>query len=328
MNNQSWPPSTIPTLMATVDPETYGHQSRGISRMIGKLRTRLSRKTADPSLRQSLTDVMAGHDADPNGVIIADDLGDAERIMLRNVLDYGELKVEDVAVPRADITGFDVEEGFDDLVKLFADAVHSRMPVYRDTLDGIIGMVHIKDVFVYLADTTRPRPKVEQLLRSVLFVPPSMRVMDLLARMRASHIHIAIVVDEYGGTDGLVTIEDLVEQIVGDIKDEHDDAQTRLLRDLGGGHYDADARLPITELEVALGISLIAADSDDDIDTLGGLIFVLAGHVPVIGEAIEHPAGIHFEIVDGDPRRITRVRLQYRPMMRTEKPGDINEILR
>ncbi len=308
--------------MAIPDPDTAGQSPRGLGRMIGKLRSRLSRKTADPSLRQSLTDVMAGHDADPNGVIIADDLGDAERTMLRNVLDYGELKVEDVAVPRADITGFDVEEGFDDLVKLFADAVHSRMPVYRDTLDGIIGMIHIKDVFVYLADTARPRPKVEQLLRSVLFVPPSMRVMDLLARMRASHIHIAIVVDEYGGTDGLVTIEDLVEQIVGDIKDEHDDAQTRLLRDLGNGYYDADARLPIPELEAALAVSLIAEDSDDDIDTLGGLIFVLAGHVPVIGETISHPAGIHFEIVDGDPRRITRVRFHHQPAITTAISGD------
>lgn len=284
------------------------HEEGKSLKLFSWLRNRLRKRTSDSNLRDSLAFVIEGHDADPNGPL-SDDLGDAERTMLRNVLDYGDLTIEDVAVPRADIVAFDVDAGFEDLVKLFAEAAHSRMPVYRDTLDGIIGMVHVKDVFAFLADQSLPRPQVEQLLRSVLFVPPSMRVMDLLARMRASRVHLAIVVDEYGGTDGLVTIEDLVEQIVGEIEDEHDDAETSLLRDLGQGHYDADARLTIQDLEIALGRSFLNPEADDDIDTLGGLIFVLAGHVPVIGETLEHANGTRFEIVDGDPRRVTRVRV-------------------
>jgi magnesium and cobalt transporter len=177
-------------------------------------------------------------------------------------------------------------------------------------MDGIIGMVHVKDVFAYLADLSKPRPRIEQLLRSVLFVPPSMRVIDLLARMRASRVHMAIVVDEYGGTDGLVTIEDLVEQIVGQIEDEHDDAQAKLLHKLSGGLYDADARLPLEELQSTLKVEFVADVEDaDDIDTVGGLIFYLAGRVPAIGETIIHDSGYRFEILDGDPRRVTRVRV-------------------
>ncbi len=271
------------------------------------LRQRLSKKPADPSLRETLSEAIEEHD--PNGPS-SNDLGDTERTMLRNVLSYADLRVDDIAVPRADIIAFDASESFDDLVKLTAEAAHSRMPVYRETMDGIIGMVHVKDVFAYLADSSKPRPRIEQLLRSVLFVPPSMRVIDLLARMRASRVHMAIVVDEYGGTDGLVTIEDLVEQIVGEIEDEHDDAQTKLLRKLPSGLYDADARLPLEELQAELKVEFVS-DSDDaeDIDTLGGLVFYLAGHVPVIGETITHESGFRFEIVDGDPRRVTRLRV-------------------
>jgi CBS domain containing-hemolysin-like protein len=282
--------------------------SRGrLRKAFGSLRQRLLRKPADSTLRETLSEAIEEHD--PNGPA-TDDLGDTERTMLRNVLAFADLRVDDIAVPRADIIAFDASESFDDLVTLTAEAAHSRMPVYRETMDGIIGMVHVKDVFAYLADLSKPRPRIEQLLRSVLFVPPSMRVIDLLARMRASRVHMAIVVDEYGGTDGLVTIEDLVEQIVGQIEDEHDDAQAKLLHKLSGGLYDADARLPLEELQSTLKVEFVADVEDaDDIDTVGGLIFYLAGRVPAIGETIAHESGYRFEILDGDPRRVTRVRV-------------------
>jgi CBS domain containing-hemolysin-like protein len=278
-----------------------------LRKALSLLRQRILKRHGDSSLRETLSEAIEEHD--PNGPA-QDDLGDTERTMLRNVLAFADLRVDDIAVPRADIIAFDASESFDDLVKLTAEAAHSRMPVFRETMDGIIGMVHVKDVFAYLADLGKPRPRIEQLLRSVLFVPPSMRVIDLLARMRASRVHMAIVVDEYGGTDGLVTIEDLVEQIVGEIEDEHDDAAAKLLRKLPGGLYDADARLPLEELQTALKITFFEDSAEgEDIDTLGGLLFYLAGRVPVIGEAISHDSGFKFEIVDGDPRRVTRVRV-------------------
>lgn len=282
--------------------------SRGrLRKAFGALRQRLTRRPIDTTLRETLSEAIEEHD--PNGPA-TDDLGDTERTMLRNVLAFADLRVDDIAVPRADIIAFDASETFDDLVKLTAEAAHSRMPVYRETMDGIIGMVHVKDVFAYLADLSKPRPRIEQLLRSVLFVPPSMRVMDLLARMRASRVHMAIIVDEYGGTDGLVTIEDLVEQIVGQIEDEHDDAQAKLLHKLSGGLYDADARLRLEDLQDTLKVEFVSDVEDaEDIETVGGLIFYLAGRVPMIGETIAHDSGYRFEILDGDPRRVTRVRI-------------------
>jgi CBS domain containing-hemolysin-like protein len=280
------------------------------------LRARLGPKNGDPSLRQSLSDVIDEHET---GVTVGEpsDLGLDEREMLRNLLQYGELRVDDVAVPRADIIAFEASDSFADLVRLFAEAGHSRLPVYRETLDGIIGLVHIKDVYAFLADPEKPRPRVDAMLRPVLFVPPAMRVMDLLARMRAGRTHMAIVVDEYGGVDGLVTIEDLVEEIVGDIEDEHDDADEVQLKALGPNLFEADARLLLEELETELGLDFLPDDEDAEIDTLGGLVFMLAGHVPVIGEMLEHPTGVRFEIVDGDARRVTRLRLHL-----PASPGD------
>src|SRR5690606_9245376 len=237
----------------------------------------------------------------------------------RRVLFRSELRVDDVAVPRADIIAVDAAGSFDDMARVFVEAGHSRLPVYRESLDAIIGMVHVKDVYAHLVQPSEAgAPKVDQLLRSVLFVPPSMRILDLLARMRASRTHMAIVVDEYGGTDGLVTIEDLVEEIVGDIEDEHDEAEATLLRPLPGGRYDVDARLSVADLEAELETDFLPEDDDSEIDTVGGLIFMLAGRVPAIGEVIEHPSGYRFEIVDGEPRRITRVRVYPRPQPEAE----------
>lgn len=267
----------------------------------------LTRKGHDGSLRDSIAHVIEEHR--DGGAPLLDDLSDSQRMMMRNLLDYGDLRVEDVAVPRADITAFDISEGFERLVTLFAEAGHSRLPVYRDTLDAVVGLIHIKDVYHHLANPKASRPRLDGLLRSVLFVPPSMRLLDLLARMRASRTHMAIVIDEYGGTDGLVTIEDVVEQIVGDIDDEHDETEAALLRALPDGCYDADARIPLEQLEAHLGQDFLAADADAEVDTLGGMLFFLVGRVPAIGDIIAHEGGFRFEVVDGDLRRITRVRI-------------------
>ncbi|MGK2285511.1 hemolysin family protein [Pedomonas sp. V897] len=291
--------------------------SNVVSRLLTGLLHRLQKRHGDGTLRQSLEDVIEEHAFDTG----QDDLSAAERTMLRNLLSYGELRVDDVAVPRADIIAFDAAGSFDELARLFVEAGHSRLPVYRDSLDAIIGMVHVKDVYAHLVQPSETGPpRVEQLLRSVLFVPPSMRILDLLARMRSSRTHMAIVVDEYGGTDGLVTIEDLVEEIVGEIEDEHDETEASLIRPLPGGSYDVDARLGVTELEAELGTDFLPEEDDNDIDTVGGLIFVLAGRVPAIGEVIEHPSGYRFEIVDGEPRRITRVRVH--PPAGSEAEGE------
>jgi CBS domain containing-hemolysin-like protein len=195
---------------------------------------------------------------------------------------------------------------FDDLVRAFADAGHSRLPVYGESLDNVIGMIHIKDVFMANVDPSRDR-SVAALMRDPLFVPESMGVIELLARMRQQRTHLAIVVDEFGGTEGLVTIEDVVEEIVGDIEDEHDEAEAGMLTMVDEGVWDADARLELDELAQAVDPRL--SSPDDEVDTVGGLVFLLAGHIPSKGECVNHPSGWTIEALDSDPRRIIRVRL-------------------
>jgi len=195
---------------------------------------------------------------------------------------------------------------FDDLVRAFVDAGHSRLPVYSESLDQVIGMVHIKDVFLAKVEPERDR-SLQALMREPLFVPESMGAIELLARMRAERIHLAIVVDEFGGTEGLVTIEDVVEEIVGDIEDEHDDAEAAMLTLLDDGVWEADARVELEELAQTVDRRL--SSDEDEVDTLGGLVFLLAGHIPAKGECVTHPSGWKLEAVDSDPRRIIRVRL-------------------
>jgi CBS domain containing-hemolysin-like protein len=241
--------------------------------------------------------------------------------MLRNMLHLGEASAGDIAVPRADMIMFDADQGFPALVSLLRDAGHSRIPVWRGDRDNIIGMVHVKDVYARIADTFSDAVSsaplqglpIEPLLREVLFVPASMKIVDLLARMRAGRTHMAIIIDEYGGCDGLVTIEDLVEEIVGDIEDEHDEAEAALIQEVGERLWEADARLPITELEETLGSSLAEDEIGEDVDTLGGLVFMLAGRVPAPGEHVDHPAGWRIEVIDGDPRMVKRLRIQAVP---------------
>jgi CBS domain containing-hemolysin-like protein len=237
---------------------------------------------------------------------VAGDLTPVERQMLRNLLHFGDETAGDICVNRGDIVSVPATIEFDDLVKAFAEAEHSRLPVYGESLDEIVGMVHIKDVFAALIDKQRDR-SMTALMRTPLFVPESMGVIELLARMRAERIHLAVVVDEFGGTEGLVTIEDVVEEIVGEIEDEHDIEEAGMLTRLDEGIWEADARVELDELAETVDARL--RWDEDDVDTLGGLVFLLAGHIPARGESVVHPSGWRLEAVDSDPRRILRVRL-------------------
>ncbi len=260
------------------------------------------RGKGDQSLRESLEDAI--QEADDAGL----ELDSEERTMLRNILSFGELQVDDVMVPRADIEAVDADTDLDSLVAAFREAGHSRLPIYCGTLDDVIGMVHVKDLLPFWG--AGEGFSLERIKRPVLFVPVSLPLPDLLVRMRGQRIHMAIVVDEYGGTDGLVTIEDLVEEIVGEIDDEYDETEPPLLVASGEGVWDADARTPIEEFEQASGLSLVPEDMEEDIDTLGGLVFWMLGRVPLAGEEVVHPAGLIFEVVEADPRLVRRLRIR------------------
>lgn len=233
--------------------------------------------------------------------------------MRLRLAEFENARVEDVMIPRADIVALDSAIGFEDLVGAFAEATHSRLPVYRETLDDPIGFVHIKDVVAELArmnaaDEKEPRG-VRQIARNILFVPPSMKLTDLLVKMQATRIHMAMVIDEYGGTDGLVSLEDLVEEIVGDIEDEHDTAIPLFTRK-SRGVWEVDARMEISDFEEETEVDLSLPDYEDEIDTLGGVAFALAGRVPERGEVLHHPSGMDIEIMDADGRRIKRLKLR------------------
>jgi CBS domain containing-hemolysin-like protein len=226
---------------------------------------------------------------------------------------FQDLRVEDVMKPRADILALEAASTFEEVVARFVDAEHSRMPIYRETLDDPVGVVHVKDVFKMLADAARrPAPDeavLRRLRREALYVPGSMRAADLLVRMQTSRIHMALVIDEFGGTDGLVTLEDLVESVVGEIDDEHDEtARAQVVA--RGGVFEADARAPLEELEAVIGESLAIDEIEEEVDTVGGLVSALAGRVPQRGEVISLPGRYDFEIIDADPRRVKRVRVR------------------
>ena len=235
-----------------------------------------------------------------------------ERVMLSNILRLRHLTAYDVMVPRADIVAVDLDTPIDELIDVMSGAGHSRLPVYRDTLDEVVGIVHIKDVLHHMKDGADARPfDLVDLVRRILVVAPSMRVLDLLLEMRLSRVHMALVVDEFGGIDGLITIEDLVEEIVGEIEDEHDVAVGPKLIERPDGSLIADARTTIEEFEERVGPVLSDEEREEDIDTLGGLLFSLAGRVPDRGELVKHPpSGITFEVLEADPRRVKRLRLR------------------
>ncbi len=268
------------------------------------LRTMLFGDDGEATLREEIEEAIESHEGEAPRV---GDLSHVERQMLRNLLHFGERRAGDIAVPRGDIIAVQSNISFAELVAAFAEAGHSRLPVYEGSLDSCIGMVHIKDVFTLQVTGAEPPPDISSLIRNPLFVPESMGVLDLLARMRAERVHLAVVVDEFGGTEGLVTIEDVVEEIVGEIEDEHDEETPGMLIPLEDGIWDADARAELED--VAETIDARLADVEEDVDTLGGLASVLAGHVPQLGEIVEHPSGWRLEVTDGDARRVNRLRL-------------------
>ena len=274
------------------------------------------RKFFDPdhgerSLRALLEEAIDEHEGE-NGEETPEhsgtgDLSLVERQMLRNLLHFSEHDADDVAVPRGEIIAIDASAGWDELVETFAEHGHSRMPVYRDQLDDVIGMIHIKDVFTILARGETPPADWTVLMRQPLYVPQTRNALDVLADMRAQRMHLAVVVDEFSGTDGLITIEDLVEEIVGEIEDEHDDAPEEWIVDIGEGMWDCDARAELED--VAKHVSPALAEVEESVDTLGGLAFVLAEQVPEVGRVLEHRSGWRIEVTDGDETHVTRLRL-------------------
>lgn len=301
----------------------------------GKLLARCGLSGAPEDAREIIEEVLENEDS------TAQSFSPQERLMLGNLLRFGELQVEDVMVPRANIVAIENTGTLGELLQVFKEAGHSRIPVYQGTLDDPRGMVHIKDFLSWIsgqalnaAPDAKPgtagsdtpsspaAPGLQlgrvdfsrsiadaEISREALFVPPSMSGLDLLLRMQITHIHLALVVDEYGGTDGLVSIEDLIEEIVGEIEDEHDRNGAPLIVDDAAGALIADARAPIEEMEERLGISLLSGDREGDVDTLGGLVFTLAGRVPVCGELVRHDSGIEFEVLDADARRIKKLKI-------------------
>ena len=273
-------------------------------RLWSGLRALIFGSDSEPTLRDQIEEAIEEHEDEAPA---KGDLSGAERQMLRNLLDFGDRTAGDVGVPRADIIAVPEDISFTDLVAAFADAGHSRLPVYRDSLDEVIGMIHVKDVFAILARGEAPPANVGELIRQPRYVPESMGVLDLLAEMRATRTHLAVVLDEYSGTEGLVTIEDIVEEIVGEIEDEHDEAPIATLVPLLDGIWQADARAELEEVAELVDPRL--GEVEEDVDTLGGLATVLAGHVPQAGESVVHPSGWRLEVTEADPRRVARLRL-------------------
>ena len=269
------------------------------------VRRALSGGEADQSLRAQLEEAIDEHEED-GGVDADGDLSPLERLMLRNLLHFSEHDADDVAIPRGEIIALPASASWDEVVAAFAEHGHSRLPVYGETLDEIIGMVLIKDVFVLLAAGKVPKDWTT-LLRQPLFVPQARNALDVLKDMRASRVHLAVVVDEYSGTDGIITFEDLVEEITGEIEDEHDDAPEALLIPLPGGMWEADARAELDEVGALIDPRLGVIE--EDVDTLGGLAFMLAEAVPNVGAMLHHSSGWKLEVMAGDEKRVTRLRL-------------------
>ncbi|OYU01756.1 MAG: magnesium/cobalt efflux protein [Sphingomonadaceae bacterium PASS1] len=276
-----------------------------------RLKTMFFGRDHEPTLREQLEEAIAEHEEDSDNADQSDNDGDltaVERTMLRNLLHFSEHRVDDVMVPRSDIVAIDESAGFADCIAAFAEHGHSRLPVYRDTLDSIIGMIHIKDVFAVLASGEQPPESLEAFIRQPRFVPQNMSVLALLDEMRRTRTHLAIVLDEYSGTEGLVTIEDLVEEIVGEIEDEHDEEPEAMFTQLSPVMWEADARAELDDLAEAIDPNL--SEVEEDVDTLGGLAFVIAGQVPDVGQMLTHEAsGWKLEILEADEKRVTRIRL-------------------
>jgi len=265
----------------------------------------------EPTLREQLEEAISEHEEESDEAGASDDAGDLtaiERKMLRNLLHFSEHRVDDVMVPRSEIIAVADDASFADIIAIFSKHGHSRLPVYQGTLDKIIGMIHIKDIFALLAEERERPDSLKPFIRQPRYVPESMSVLALLSEMRNTRTHLAIILDEYSGTEGIVTIEDLVEEIVGEIEDEHDDAAPAAFTDMGGGIWECDARAELDDIAEAIDPRL--PQVDEDVDTLGGLAFVIAGQVPTAGQMLLHEAsGWRLEILEADEKRVKRIRL-------------------
>jgi CBS domain containing-hemolysin-like protein len=279
----------------------------GLSGFFARLNKLLFARGEEPDAKEEIEDILKEDEAEDDA-----DLTPKERAMLKNLLAFGELTADDLMVPRADIVAVDKKTSLEEILKIFAEAQHSRLPVYDETLDRPLGMVHLKDVVAVLAGPAAARAgfALESIRREVLYVSPASPAIELLLKMQAKRMHLALVVDEYGGVDGLLSIEDLIEQIVGDIDDEHDTDEDPAMTLAPDGAFDADARVALEDVEAAVGLTLVEAEDRDGIDTLGGLVTALAGRVPQTGETIRHKAGIAFEVADASPRLVRRVRVR------------------
>jgi CBS domain containing-hemolysin-like protein len=280
--------------------ETAPHHDGPLSGLLYWLR-RWRRGEGDGDLRHELAELIEEHQQE-------EPIDPHERRLLGNILKLHDLTAAEIMVPRADIVALAEGTPFEEATKQMVEHGHSRVPVYRDTLDDAVGMLHIKDMMPYAVD--RRAVTLGQIARKLLFVAPSLPVLDLLLQMRLSRVHMALVVDEFGGIDGLVTIEDVIEQIVGEIEDEHDDADQPKIIARPDGSIIADARTPLAALEGQVIPPPLLEELEEEVTTLGGLVTTLAGRVPARGEIIRHPSGTEFEVLDADPRRVKRLRVR------------------
>lgn len=322
------------------DSRSQPEAPRGLAHWLGHFLERLGLRSGG-TIREEITEALA------QGSGQLADLSAQERAMLSNVLSLRETRVGDVMVPRADIIAVPSDTTLDELLALFRTAGHSRLPVFDDSLDDPRGMVHIRDFLEFIAEKARATTldgvteavrhdfaaldlsqtlAEAKILRPVLYVPPSMPAVDLLVRMQATRTHIALVIDEYGGTDGLVSMEDLVEIVVGEIEDEHDQDAAPSIAAAGEGVFTADARATLDELKEVTGIDLSELEVAEDIDTIGGLVVTLAGRVPGEGETVEGPERLAFDILEADPRRIKRVRISQRPEPGTQAMAQVEPV--
>ena len=295
--------------------ESSSSSDNGAEKEKGHLWQRLTafilRRNNEPTLRAQLEEAITEHEEEAEDVTAAannDDRSAVEREMLRNLLHFSEHRVDDVMVPRSEMIAVAEDASFESTIDIFSEHGHSRLPVYRETLDQIVGMIHIKDLFSVLAkEKTRPKG-ISAFIRQPRYVPESMGVLELLGEMRVTRTHLAIIVDEYSGTEGLVTIEDLVEEIVGEIEDEHDEETEASFTLVKAGVWEADARAELDDIAEAIDPRL--AEVEEDIDTLGGLAFVIAGQVPTVGDMLtQESSGWRLEILEADEKRVTRIRL-------------------
>jgi magnesium and cobalt transporter len=278
----------------------------------------LARKRTDQDLRARVAALVREAAEAPQTDGELPELDRQERVLIANVLRLRGTTADDVMVPRADIVAMPVSISLDEALATMKRENHSRLPVYGEQLDDVVGMVHVKDLVAYGGPSESFR--LQSILRQPLMIAPQTPVLDLLLQMRQARIHLALVVDEYGGIDGLVTIEDLVETIVGDIADEHDEPDVPMLVERHDGTFDIDARMPVEAFEARLGQVLTEQERESDIDTVGGLVFSLAGHVPTRGEVVSHESGLQFRIMDSDPRHIRRLRVR-RPVVTPAPSG-------